>query len=146
MTLIVDVAREGVVVPLAAERIKALVRGVCAREKVKAGLISVTFVTDRAMARMNREYLDHRGATDIITFELRHAPGDAGGVVMGDMYIAPGVARANARANGVGVREELARLVIHGTLHVLGYTHPEDEARLTSPMWRKQERYVAALA
>jgi ssRNA-specific RNase YbeY (16S rRNA maturation enzyme) len=38
------------------------------------------------------------------------------------------------------------RLVVHGTLHVLGWDHPDDDARLGSPMWRRQERYVARLA
>jgi probable rRNA maturation factor len=42
------------------------------------------------------------------------------------------------------VREEIARLVVHGTLHVLGYDHPEDESRTASPMWRRQERLLAA--
>jgi probable rRNA maturation factor len=43
-------------------------------------------------------------------------------------------------------REELARLVVHGTLHVLGWDHPETEDRTRSPMWRRQERYVDRLA
>jgi rRNA maturation RNase YbeY len=105
-------------------------------------MISVTFVTSHAIATMNREFLQHRGPTDIITFEL-----DAhGGGPVGDVYIAPDVARANARAHGVGVREELVRLIVHGTLHVLGYTHPEGEHRIKSAMWRMQEKLVATLA
>jgi probable rRNA maturation factor len=44
------------------------------------------------------------------------------------------------------VREELIRLVVHGTLHVLGYDHPDHGERERSPMWRRQERYVEALA
>ncbi len=40
------------------------------------------------------------------------------------------------------LREELIRLVVHGTLHALGRTHPEGEGRTRSPMWRRQERYV----
>jgi len=142
MPILVDVARDGVVVPVAAERVKAIVRAVCAKERVRDAMISVTFVTNRAMATMNREYLRHHGPTDIITFELQATRG----VTMGDMYIAPAVARDNARAAGVGVREELVRLVVHGTLHVLGHTHPEGDGRTISPMWRKQERLVAALA
>jgi probable rRNA maturation factor len=45
----------------------------------------------------------------------------------------------------VPVREEVARLVVHGTLHVLGREHPEDEGRTRSPMWRRQERLLAHL-
>jgi probable rRNA maturation factor len=36
--------------------------------------------------------------------------------------------------------------VVHGTLHVLGWDHPDDESRTRSPMWRRQEQYVADLA
>jgi rRNA maturation RNase YbeY len=142
MPILVDVARDGVTVPIAEARVKAIVRAVCARDTVRDAMISVTFVTNRAIAAMNRTYLNHRGPTDIITFQLR----DVQGVIMGDVYIAPDVARANARAAGIGVREELRRLVVHGALHVLGYTHPEGDARTTSAMWRKQERLVASLA
>jgi probable rRNA maturation factor len=67
------------------------------------------------------------------------------GPVVGDVYIAPDVARASARENGISVREELARLVVHGTLHVLGYDHPEDDTRTRSAMWKRQERLVARL-
>ena len=42
-------------------------------------------------------------------------------------------------------REEIVRLVVHGTLHVLGWDHPEDGDRMRSPMWRRQERYVGRL-
>ena len=69
----------------------------------------------------------------------------AGRAVVGDIYIAPDVARANAQALGAGVREEIARLVVHGTLHVLGHDHPDGEERTTSPMWRRQEQLLARL-
>ena len=69
-----------------------------------------------------------------------------GGALGGDVYVAPEVARENARRHGAGVREEVARLVVHGVLHVLGNDHPDGEARTTSPMWRRQEALLARLA
>jgi rRNA maturation RNase YbeY len=66
--------------------------------------------------------------------------------IAGDIYIAPDVARRNAKAHGVSLREELTRLVVHGVLHVLGFDHPEGENRAASPMWRRQEQLIAALA
>ena len=102
----------------------------------------MTFVSNAQIATMNRKFLGHRGATDVITFELE----PAAGVVMGDVYIAPDVARDNAASAGVGVREELVRLVVHGTLHVLGHTHDEGEQRTGGTMWKRQEALVAALA
>ena len=54
-------------------------------------------------------------------------------------------ARSSAAALGVSPREELVRLLVHGTLHALGYEHPPDGRRLRSAMWRRQERYVRQL-
>jgi len=143
----VDVDHVGITAPLGKRRVKEIVRAVCERERVKHAMISVTFVTNRAIAAMNKKYLEHAGATDIITFELSHpateeTTAETNRVVMGDMYIAPAVARANAEAHRIPIREEMIRLVVHGTLHVLGYTHPEGDTRTRSPMWRRQERLV----
>ena len=56
------------------------------------------------------------------------------------------LAEREARAQGIPRREELIRLVVHGTLHALGRDHPEGAGRTRSAMWRRQERYVEALA
>jgi probable rRNA maturation factor len=142
VSIAVDVSREGVRAGISADRVRAAVIAVCTRESVRNAMISVAFITNRRMARMNREYLGHRGATDILTFELARERG----AVVGDIYIAPDVARANAADAGVTFREEITRLIVHGTLHVLGYTHAEDDHRTTGEMWHRQERLVAALA
>ena len=143
MSVAVDVAADGVRVPLSRDRVAALVRGVLAAEKVRHAMISVAFVTPRAMARLNQRHLRHAGPTDVISFGF--APTGATAPVVGDVYVCPDVARENARANGVGVREEIARLVVHGTLHVLGHDHPVNEDRTRSPMWRRQEQLVRRL-
>jgi probable rRNA maturation factor len=141
VSIAVDVSRDGMRIALSEQRVRDIVRAVCRRERVHDALISVAFLRNARMARMNREFLGHHGATDVITFEL--AP--VLGVVVGDIYIAPDVARANARENGSGVRTELVRLVVHGTLHVLGYTHDEGADRMLGDMWRRQEKLVASI-
>ena len=140
MSLAVDVASEGVRPALGKARVADIVRTVLRAEKVKDAMVSVAFVGADAMATLNARHLGHRGPTDVISFGF--APTGADGAVVGDIYICPQVARDNARDAGVGVREELARLVVHGTLHVLGHDHPEDESRLRSPMWRRQEQLL----
>ncbi len=104
-------------------------------------MISITFVGRAAMSELNRRYLGHNGATDVISFGL----GRIGklGAVLGDIYICPEIARDNARRQGVPAGEELLRLVVHGTLHVLGHEHPEGAGPGGSAMWRKQERILA---
>ena len=104
-------------------------------------MLSITFVGRATMSRLNKRYLGHHGATDVISFGL----GRAGrrGPVVGDVYICAEVARDNAKRQGISAGEELLRLVIHGTLHVLGHDHPGGSRRTTSRMWRKQERILA---
>jgi probable rRNA maturation factor len=104
-------------------------------------MLSITFVGRAAMSELNRRYLGHRGLTDVISFGLGR-PGKRGAVI-GDIYICPEVARDNAKRQGVPVGEEVLRLVIHGTLHVLGHDHPAGLSRTASPMWRRQERILA---
>ena len=142
MTIGVDVSADGVRPALSRSRVAELVRGVLKAERVSEALVSVAFVGDRTIARLNREHLGHRGPTDVITFAL---PAIAGGPIVGDVYIAPRVVSANARAHGRPAREELARVVVHATLHVLGHEHPEDDGRTASAMWQRQEALLRRL-
>jgi probable rRNA maturation factor len=124
---------------------RALVRRVVEavlRSERRDALISVTFLGRDAMRRLNAEHKGHDYPTDVLTFTLDGAAGQA----IGDVYICPWVARREARARRIPLREELIRLVVHGTLHALGRDHPEGPDRIRSAMWRRQERYVEALA
>ncbi len=140
MSLAVAVAADGVRIPLTRERAADAVRLVLRAEKVRDAMISIAFVTPRAIAALNFEHLGHAEPTDVISFAFAPAAGAEGTV--GDVYICPEVAAENARDRGAPLREELTRLVVHGTLHVLGYDHPEAGDRTSSDMWRRQERLV----
>jgi len=139
--LIADVSHEGVRTPLSSVRIAATARAVLEAEGVTEALLSITLLTPPAMARLNRQHLAHRGPTDVISFGFDRTAGQ--GAVIGDIYICPAVARENAARARTGVREEMARLVVHGTLHVLGYDHPTGETREHSRMWQRQETLLA---
>jgi probable rRNA maturation factor len=142
VTRVVDVATDAVRIPVARSRVERIADEVLRAEGVRDALLSIAFVTDRRIAALNREHLGHRGPTDVISFAFR--PTTRAAAVVGDVYIAPGVARRNAIAAGQGVREELLRLVVHGVLHVLGHDHPDGESRFTSAMWRRQEHLLHA--
>jgi probable rRNA maturation factor len=135
----VAVECDGTRIPVATDKLAELSRQVLRALKVPRAMISITFVSSRKSAVLNKRHLGHAGATDVITFALG---ADPSGTVIGDIYICPDVARAQAQAHAVGVREEIARLVVHGTLHACGWEHPEDDARTTSPMWRRQEQLL----
>ncbi|MDB4916131.1 MAG: metalloprotease ybeY [Gemmatimonadetes bacterium] len=134
---VVTVATEDVRIPVARARVERLGAAVLRAEGIRDAQVSITFVTSRRMAALNWTHLGHRGPTDVISFEFS-GPGTTG-----DIYIAPDVARENARAHGCGVREELLRLCVHGVLHILGHDHPTDESRAKSTMWKRQEQLLA---
>lgn len=127
--------------PLSRALVQRVVRQVLRSERRDA-LVSVTFLGRDSMRRLNAEHKGRDTPTDVLTFALENPTGQ----IIGDVYICPWVARREARARGISLREELVRLIVHGTLHALGRDHPEGPGRTRSAMWRRQERYVEALA
>jgi probable rRNA maturation factor len=102
--------------------------------------VDITLLSAAAMRRANRRATGRRGLTDVIAYALPQPDGQ----LLGDVYVCPDAA-AKVAGNGAGLREELVRLAVHGTLHVLGYDHPEGTGRTRSRMWQLQERYVKRL-
>jgi probable rRNA maturation factor len=121
-------------------RARAIVQRALRDAGIRRAMLSVTFISRRDIAQLNREHLGKSGATDVITFSF--APVANKAPLVADVYIAPDVARQNARTYGVSAREELTRLLIHGALHAAGLDHPEKGDRTKSAMWRRQERLV----
>ncbi|HUR95441.1 MAG TPA: rRNA maturation RNase YbeY [Gemmatimonadales bacterium] len=128
-------------VPLSPSLVRRAVEAVLRGERRRAH-ISVTFLGRDAMRALNAAHKGHPRPTDVLSFALA----DPSGRTVGDVYICPWVAEREARSRSISVRQELIRLIVHGTLHVLGRDHPEDDRRTSSAMWRRQERYVDALA
>src|SRR3954467_3416945 len=101
----IHIAIDGTVSPLSRPKAQRVVESVLRAERVPKALISVAFVSSRQISAMNREHLGHAGATDVISFGFSRAR--KGDPVVGDIYVAPDVARKNASASRVSVREEL---------------------------------------
>ena len=98
------------------------------------GEVAVALVGDRKMRALNRRYRGVDRATDVLAFPAdRPAAGRAprgAPRVLGDVVIATGVARRQARAAGHPLETELRRLALHGLLHLLGYDHTRDDGRM----------------
>src|SRR5918992_446615 len=112
--------------------IKRAVATTLDHESVNDASVSVTLLNNTRIRNMNRKYLEHDRITDVISFPLY----EQGEQVVGDVYIGYEQAQDQAADAGVDLEEEIARLSIHGTLHVLGFDHPEDGDRTRSEMWQ----------
>jgi probable rRNA maturation factor len=111
------------------------------RGERRRAVLSLTFVGRDRMRALNARWKGKPQPTDVLAFPLPEP-----GRLSGDIYICRWVAAREARAHRIALGEELVRLVVHGVLHVLGYEHPAGVERVKSPMWRRQERYVKAIA
>lgn len=99
------------------------------------GDVSVVFIDARMCRKLNRTYLGHDYSTDVMTFPL----GDRR-MLEGEIYINLDQARRQAQEYGATVGQEIARLVIHGTLHLIGY----DDTRTSAArrMRKKEEEHM----
>ncbi len=117
-------------------RIRSLARAVMEGEGL-AGSLSLAFVDDRAIRAVNRKFLRHDYATDVIAFALEDPADD----VVGELVISTEFAACEAAKRRIPAGEEVLRYVAHGILHLAGYD--DHAARDRAKMWRRQERYLA---
>ena len=125
--------RTKIPVALMREACVAALRG----EGVKSAEISVLVVGDAAMRGYNRKLLGHDYTTDVISILLGATPQAA---LMGQLILCLPEARRQAKLHDIPVGEELARYVVHGTLHLLGYDDTREKER--AKMWAMQEKIV----
>ena len=96
--------------------------------------LGVSLVGEAQMAELNADAMGKDGPTDVLSFPIEDAaPGDpprrvSGGppIHLGDVVICPSVVHSNAAAAEVAFEDELALMVVHGVLHLLGYDHVDD--------------------
>jgi len=105
--------------------------------------LSISLLDDARMRELNRRWRGRRRATDVLSFSLLEGErGPQPGRLLGDVVIGVETAQRRARARHRGLDEELARLLIHGTLHLLGHDHqrPRDARAM-----RAEERRLRGL-
>jgi probable rRNA maturation factor len=131
--------------PIAVGRWAELARRVLTARGVKGETeVSLLFVDEAAMSSLHEQFLGLSGPTDVLSFPIEDELGptgrspDLGGsgpgslpeegalMLLGDVVICPAVAARNATEHGVSFDDEVALLVVHGLLHLLGMDHEED--------------------
>lgn len=115
------------------DRAAALSRAVLDRIGRPDAVLTVTFIRDRAMRRLNRDYRGIDRPTDVLSFAYHENEETAGCDEtrhIGDVVISVETAECYARELGLSFDSEIERLVIHGALHLAGYDHETDNGEM----------------
>jgi len=98
--------------------------------------LNFIFCSDNYLLEINKQYLNHDTLTDIVTFDNSETDSK----IVGDIFISVERVIENAATFNVSVRDELHRVIIHGALHLLGYTdkNKANKALMTS----KEDEYL----
>jgi probable rRNA maturation factor len=128
-------------VPRVAARVRRAVRAALAAcaPRYRSSETSVVLTSDAAIAKLNAAWRNKRGPTDVLSFPADDHPRSRGAPpLLGDIVVAYGVAARDARTMGKPLGDHLAHLMVHGTLHLLGYDHEADnEAERMEALERK---------
>jgi probable rRNA maturation factor len=90
--------------------------------------VSIAFVDDREMARLNAAYRGHRGTTDVLSFEGEREPD--GSRPLGEIVISLERAKVQAREQRHSLGTEIRYLILHGVLHAFGWDHESDSGEM----------------
>lgn len=102
--------------------------------------ISITFVDDPTIQRINKQYLSRDKTTNVISFSLQEGEfGDLNRDLLGDIIISADTAFRDAETGNFGFTEELLFLIIHGLLHLTGYNH-ENTSKTNALKMKKKEK------
>jgi probable rRNA maturation factor len=131
----VSIACPQEIVPVDRGLMRNVVRTVLEGEGVAEAEVSLAFVDNPTIHRLNRQYLNHDEPTDVLSFPLSE-PGAR--KLAGELVVGAEVARAEAKARGHDVQTELALYVIHGVLHLCGH---DDKTPPSAAAMRARERH-----
>lgn len=125
--------------PVPSAKIRKLIQIISkAESKKKLGSLTIVFLGNAAMRRLNKKFLDHDYPTDVISFDLT-----TGRDIEGEVYIGLDKASAQAKEYAVPFGNEILRLAAHGFLHILGYDDNTKKNR--AAMLKRGDRYIAQL-
>ena len=123
--------------PLPVDLIASLVTRVLQVGGLEAGLVRVIFSSDEHLRRLKRQFFNQDQVTDVIAFNLN----DRGMPLEGEIYISTERALENSRHYRQTHQQELMRLVVHGSLHLLGFDDATDDEQ--AQMRTEEDRVLA---
>jgi probable rRNA maturation factor len=135
----ISIATPQETVPIDRKRVREIVGTVLKGEGKPDAEISLAFVDNPTIHRLNRRYLQHDEPTDVLSFPLSDP---AAKRLSGELVIGVEVAKAQAEERGHDVQVELALYVIHGLLHLCGYS---DKTQAEEREMRQRERHYLRL-
>ena len=115
--------------------LKNWIKAVINEENLIPGDITIVFCSDEYLLSVNQRYLKHDFYTDIITFDYTE-----NNLISGDMFISIERVRENAASYSVDFFEELDRVIIHGVLHLIGYS--DNDEKNSEVMRGKENHYL----
>ena len=109
-------------------------------EGVQAGELNLIFVDSQNIQQLNKTYLGKGEPTDVLAFPIDSFDVSTTDtpLLLGDVIICPEKAMENAKAQNKTLEEEIALLVLHGVLHILGYDHAEPNEKAVMKKREKQ--------
>ena len=116
-------------------RMDRLSRLILRKEKKSGCEVTFAIVDNRHIRKLNRQYLNHDYATDVLAFPMMHP-------LLGEVVLSAEYAIAEAKSRGISPQEELLRYAAHGLLHLLGYDDHDPQNKKI--MWALQEEYLLA--
>jgi probable rRNA maturation factor len=122
------------------QKLKDAARAVFEGEGVKACKVTLAFVDNGHIHRLNKQFLDHDEPTDVLTFPYSDAKSKT---LEGEVVIGYEVAKEYAADRGHDTNLELVLYVIHGCLHLCGYT--DTDAKGEREMRAKEREYLTKL-
>ena len=103
---------------------KKWISQVIIKHQKKAGSINIIFTSNEYLKTINQDYLNHNYFTDVITFNYNEEM-----LVSGDIFVSIEQVEINCQEYSTSFEEELARVVIHGLLHLLGFNDSTQEEK-----------------
>ncbi|MFO0808764.1 MAG: rRNA maturation RNase YbeY [Gemmataceae bacterium] len=136
----VKIASPQEIVPLDYAALRSAARAVLEGEGIAEASLSLAFVDNATIHRLNKQFLDHDEPTDVLTFPLS---GPGAKTLEGELVIGVEVAQVAAADRGHAVGIELVLYVVHGVLHLCGYDDTSPAA--TKAMRARERHYLTQL-